>query len=54
MPPYVYVTTKPRLQILTGEGELVLDFLEDSNLAQKIAWKMNLSHWSEKEPKYAG
>lgn len=49
--PYVFVTNKPRIQILTGDGDLVLDFIEDLTLAQKMAWKMNISHWTMKEPK---
>lgn len=54
LPDYNYVSTTPRLQILNQDNETVLDFLVDSNLAQKIAWRMNISHWSVKEPTYAG
>lgn len=35
------------------DDPIVLDFLSNTNRAQTIAHRMNLSHWTVKEPKYA-
>jgi len=43
---YNYVTLEPRLQIRDSKDNVVLDFLNNSDLAQKMARTMNLDHWS--------
>ncbi len=43
---YNYVTLEPRLQIRDSKDNIVLDFLGNTDLAQKMARTLNLDHWS--------
>jgi hypothetical protein len=62
---YVDNNTSGTISIRSGDNHLrpgksdqeddpiILNFLSDTNRAQSIAHRMNLDHWSVKEPKYA-